>query len=99
MRVPSKETKLGKVLRAMHKAGPMTAGEIRRKAGLASDTAVTARIRELRNDYRCEIPPAKPVKQLDGSTIYKYELKRVPVWIRKELNRERLSGWMSGVAA
>jgi hypothetical protein len=99
MRVPSKETKLGKVLRAMHKAGPMTAGEIRRKAGLASDTAVTARIRELRNDYHCEIPPAKPIKQLDGSTIYKYELKRVPVWIRVELNRERLNGWMSGVAA
>lgn len=99
MRVPSKETKLGKVLRAMHKGGPMTAGEIRRKAGLASDTAVTARIRELRNDYHCDIPRAKPIKQLDGSTIYKYELKRVPVWIRKELNRERLSGWMSGVAA
>ena len=99
MKCPAKETKLGKVLRAMHKAGPMTAGEIRRKAGLASDTAVTARIRELRNDYHCEIPPAKPIKQLDGSTIYKYELKRVPVWIRKELNKERTYWHVGKVAA
>ena len=88
MKLPARDTNLGRVLRAMNSAGPLTAGEIRRKAGLASDTAVTARIRELRNDYDCDIPPAKPIKQLDGSTIYKYELKRVPVWIRKELGRE-----------
>ena len=87
MKCPAQNTKLGKVLRAMN------------KAGLASDTAVTARIRELRNDYRCEIPPAKPVKQLDGSTIYKYELKRVPVWIRLELDKELFCRLMSGVAA
>lgn len=99
MKCPAKDTKLGKVLRAMHKGGPMTAGEIRRKAGLASDTAVTARIRELRNDYHCDIPPAKPIKQLDGSTIYKYELKRVPLMIRLELTKERRRGWVPGVAA
>ena len=99
MKCPGQNTKLGKVLRAMNKAGPMTAGEIRRKAGLASDTAVTARIRELRNDYHCDIPPAKPIKQLDGSTIYKYELKRVPVWIRLELDKELFCRLMSGVAA
>ncbi|MBY5961918.1 hypothetical protein [Marinobacter nauticus] len=98
MKCPAQNTKLGKVLRAMHKAGPMTAGEIRRKAGLASDTAVTARIRELRNDYHCDIPPAKPIKQLDGSTLYKYEMKRVPVWIRKELNKER-TYWHAGKVA
>lgn len=99
MKCPAQNTKLGKVLRAMNKVGPMTAGEIRRKAGLASDTAVTARIRELRNDYHCDIPPAKPIKQLDGSTIYKYELKRVPAWIGKELNRERTNWRMGKVAA
>ena len=99
MKCPAQNTKLGKVLRAMNKAGPMTAGEIRRKAGLASDTAVTARIRELRNDYHCDIPPAKPIKQLDGSTIYKYELKRVPAWIRLELDKELFCRLMSGVAA
>ena len=87
MKCPAQNTKLGKVLRAMN------------KAVLASDTAVTARIRELRNDYRCEIPPAKPVKQLDGSTIYKYELKRVPLMIRLELTKERRRGWVPGVAA
>ena len=87
MKCPAQNTKLGKVLRAMN------------KAGLASDTAVTARIRELRNDYRCEIPPAKPVKQLDGSTIYKYELKLVPLMIRLELTKERRRGWVPGVAA
>ena len=99
MKCPAQNTKLGKVLRSMYRSGPMTSEEIRKASGLATGTAVTARIRELRNDYHCGIPPAKPIKQLDGSTIYKYELKRVPVWIRKELNRERLSGWMSGVAA
>ena len=99
MRRPSEHTKLGKVLRAMYRAGPMTAGEIRSKAGLPSDTAVTARIRELRNECGCDIPRAEPIKQLDGSTIYKYELKRVPLLIRLELERERRKSCAHGVAA
>jgi len=32
MRTPGQHTKLGKVLRAMYQAGPMTAGEIRKEA-------------------------------------------------------------------
>lgn len=99
MKCPAQNTKLGKVLRAMYRAGPMTAGEIRRKAGLPSDTAVTARIRELRNECGCDIPRAEPIKQLDGSTIYKYELKRVPPLILLELDKERLSRWAKGAAA
>ncbi|HAC30686.1 MAG TPA: hypothetical protein DCF82_23210 [Marinobacter hydrocarbonoclasticus] len=83
----------------MYRSGPMTSEEIRKASGLATGTAVTARIRELRNDYHCDIPPAKPIKQLDGSTIYKYELKRVPLMIRLELTKERRRGWVPGVAA
>ena len=47
MKLPMKDSNLGRVLRAMHNAGPMPAGAIRQQAGLAPDTAVTARIREI----------------------------------------------------
>lgn len=86
--LPGQHTNLGRVLRAMHNAGPMTAGHIRRKAGLHPDTAVTARIRELRN-INCIIPPAERIKQLDDSVIYKYHLVDMPDWMKTELRRER----------
>lgn len=98
MKVPGKDTKLGRVLRAMYCAGPMTSGAVRRKARLPVDTAITARIRELRDSYHCTIPPAIRVQQADDKAIYKYHLKRVPIWIRKELNKE-LKEQGSGVAA
>lgn len=88
MNLPGQHTKLGKVLRAMHNAGHLTSEEIRKAAHLATGSAVTARIRQLRNDYNCEIPPAKPFKQLDDSVIYKYHLKSVPGWMRKALREE-----------
>lgn len=88
MKIPGKNTKLGRVLRAMYCAGPMTAGAIRRKSKLPADTAITARIRELRDSYDCTIPPATRIDQANGNAIYKYHLKRVPVWMRVELNKE-----------
>ena len=89
MKLPSRHGKLGRVLRAMIDSGPMTAGHIRIKAGLPADTAVTARIRELRDSYDCDIPLAYRFRQLDGSTIYLYHLRSVPVWMRAELRKER----------
>jgi glycerophosphoryl diester phosphodiesterase len=48
MNLPSSIKNLGRVLRAMHGAGPMTAGAIRRKANMHPDTEITARIRDIR---------------------------------------------------
>ena len=89
MKLPSRHGKLGRVLRAMIDAAPMTAGSTRIKAGLPADTAVTARIRELRDSYDCDIPPAMRLKRVDGSTIYLYSLREVPRWMRAELRKER----------
>ena len=88
MNLPSKHSNTGRVLRTMHGAGPMTAGAIRRKAGFHADTEITARIRELRDSYSCEIPPAKRVQQLDGKAIYLYHLVSVSHWMSEALNEE-----------
>lgn len=98
MKLPKKHTNTGRVLRAMANAGPLTAGHIRRKAGLHPDTAVTARIRQLR-DIHCVIPPAERIKQLDDSVIYKYHLVDMPEWMKTELRRERKREMGMGVAA
>lgn len=88
MKLPSQHSKLGKVLRAMVGAGALTAGSIRRRAGLPVDTAITARVRELRDYYGCTIPPAERRKQLDGSTLYLYRLEAVPYWMAQALANE-----------
>jgi len=48
MTLPASTTNLGRALRAMHGAGSMTAGAIRRKANMHPDTEITARIRDIR---------------------------------------------------
>ncbi len=88
MKLPARDTNLGRVLRAMNSAGPLTAGEVRKRAGLAPDTAITARIRDLRKlgcvvlSY-CEPHPTDPHKRL-----WRYKIVAMPKWMRRELGRE-----------
>jgi len=94
-RLPLKDSNLGKVLRAMHNAAPMSAGHIRRKAGLAPDTAVTARIRDLRKmgiDVDCQ-----GRRELNEKTVWYYQIERMPQWVEDALKDEQER--MRGVAA
>jgi len=94
-RLPLKDSNLGKVLRAMHNAAPMTAGHIRRKAGLAPDTAVTARIRDLRKmgiEVDCQ-----GRRELTEKTVWYYQIERMPQWVEDALKDEQER--MRGVAA
>jgi len=88
MNLPSSTKNLGRVLRAMHGAGPMTAGAIRRKANFSTDTEITARIRELRDLYEFEIPPAQRVQQSNGKAVYVYHLVSVSHCMSLALNEE-----------
>ena len=96
--LPMKDTNLGRVLRAMHNAAPMSAGHIRRKAGLAPDTAVTARIRDLRKmgiDVDCQ-----GRRELNEKTVWYYQIERMPQWVSDALREERKrEQQVSGVAA
>ena len=89
MNLPSKHSNTGRVLRAMYNAGPMSAGAIRRKAQFSTDTEITARIRELRDLYEFEIPPAQRVQQSNGKSIYVYHLVSVSHSAGLELEAER----------
>jgi len=94
-RLPLKDSNLGKVLRAMHNAAPMSAGHIRRKAGLDPDTAVTARIRDLRKmgiDVDCQ-----GRRELNEKTVWYYQIERMPQWVEDALKDEQER--MRGVAA
>ena len=89
MNLPSKHSNTGRVLRAMYCSGPMTAGNIRRKAQFSTDTEITARIRELRDQYEFEIPPAQRVQQSNGNPVYVYHLVSVSHSAGLELDAER----------
>ena len=89
MSLPSKHSNTGRVLRAMYCSGPMTAGNIRRKAQFSTDTEITARIRELRDQYEFEIPPAQRVQQSNGNPVYVYHLVSVSHSAGLELDAER----------
>ena len=89
MNLPSKHSNTGRVLRAMYCSGPMTAGNIRRKANFSTDTEITARIRELRDQYEFEIPPAQRVQQSNGNPVYVYHLVSVSHSAGLELDAER----------
>ena len=89
MSLPSKHSNTGRVLRAMYCSGPMTAGNIRRKAQFITDTEITARIRELRDQYEFEIPPAQRVQQSNGNPVYVYHLVSVSHSAGLELDAER----------
>jgi len=86
MKLPAKETNLGRVLRAMHGAGPMTSGGIRKKANLAPDTAVTARVRDLRN-LGCTVA-CYNIPQGDGKQLWLYRIDYMPRVIRDALYEE-----------
>lgn len=95
MNLPSKNTNLGRVLRAMHNAGPLTARHIRCRAGLAPDTAVTARIRDLRKigvAVSCT-----SVNQGNGKALWYYRIDHAPQWVIDGLKAEREQA--QGVAA
>jgi len=89
MNLPSKHSNTGRVLRAMYNAGPISAGAIRRKANFSTDTEITARIRELRDLYEFEIPPAERVQQPNGNPVYVYHLVSVSHSAGLELDAER----------
>ena len=89
MNLPSKHSNTGRVLRAMYNAGPISAGAIRRKANFSTDTEITARIRELRDLYEFEIPPAQRVQQSNGNPVYVYHLVSVSHSAGLELDAER----------
>lgn len=87
--LPGQHTNLGRVLRAMANAGPMTAGHIRRKAGLHPDTAVTARIRDLRK-MGCVVPSvSQPHPTDEHKRVWYYQITYMPRVLRDELRRER----------
>jgi len=84
--LPAPDTKLGSVLRAMAFAGPMTAGGIRTKAKLAPDTAVTARIRDLRK-MGCVVS-CYNVPQGDGKQLWYYRMDHMPSFVVDALTKE-----------
>lgn len=97
MKLPSRHTKLGKVLRVMVGGGTMSAGQVRRRAKLAPDTAVTARIRDLRKMGL--VVNCHGIRQLDGKTVYFYRAVYVPKWVRQELQNEQVRAQLSAVAS
>lgn len=97
MNLPSQHTKLGKVLRAMIDGGTMSAGQVRRRAKLAPDTAVTARIRDLRKMGL--VVNCHGVRQLDGKTVYFYRVVHIPRWVCQELKNEQARAQLSAVAS
>ena len=99
MNLPGKHTNLGRVLRAMQGGQHMTAGQVRRAAGLHPDTAVTARIRDLRK-LGCEVYTYSfKHPSTEEKRVWKYWLRKMPAWMRRELRREASRGWMGEVAA
>ena len=86
MNLPSSTKNLGRVLRAMHGAGPMTAGAIRRKANMHPDTEITARIRDIRK-LGC-IVDCYSVPQGDGKQLWLYRIDYMPRVIRDALYEE-----------
>lgn len=102
MRLPPNNTNLGRVLRAMINAGPMTSREVRKAARLPVDTAVTARIRDLRKMGIDVAAWSIPHPKDEHKRIWLYRIVRMPRAIRRALNEERKrqrprAGW--GVAA
>jgi hypothetical protein len=93
MNLPSKYSNTGRTLRAMHGAGPMTAGAIRRKAGFHPDTEITARIRDIRK-LGCSVA-CYNVPQGDGKQLWLYRIDYMPRVIRDALNEE----FSRGIAA
>ena len=86
MTLPASTTNLGRALRAMHGAGPMTAGAIRRKANMHPDTEITARIRDIRK-LGC-IVACYNIPQGDGKQLWLYRIDYMPRVIRDALNAE-----------
>ena len=86
MTLPASTTNLGRALRAMHGAGPMTAGAIRRKANFSTDTEITARIRDIRK-LGCLVD-CYSVPQGDGKQLWLYRIDYMPRVIRDALNEE-----------
>jgi len=84
--LPGIDTNLGRTLRTMHGAGPMTAGAIRRKAGFHADTEITARIRDIRK-LGCSVA-CYNVPQGDGKQVWLYRIDYMPRVIRDALNEE-----------
>jgi len=86
MTLPASTTNLGRALRAMHGAGPMTAGAIRRKANMHPDTEITARIRDIRK-LGC-LADCYSVPQGDGKQLWLYRIDYMPRVIRDALYEE-----------
>ena len=86
MNLPSQNSNTGRTLRAMHGAGPMTAGAIRRKANMHPDTEITARIRDIRK-LGC-LADCYSVPQGDGKQLWLYRIDYMPRVIRDALNAE-----------
>jgi len=86
MNLPSQNSNTGRTLRAMHGAGPMTAGAIRRKANMHPDTEITARIRDIRK-LGC-IVACYNIPQGDGKQLWLYRIDYMPRVIRDALNAE-----------
>jgi len=89
MKLPAKETNLGRVLRAMHGAGPMTSGGIRKKANLAPDTAVTARVRDLRKMGIGVTSFSTPHPISENKRLWYYKVTYLPKTIREALADEQ----------
>ena len=86
MNLPSQNSNTGRTLRAMHGAGPMTAGAIRRKANMHPDTEITARIRDIRK-LGCSVA-CYNIPQDDGKQLWLYRIYYMPRVIRDALNEE-----------
>lgn len=86
MKLPSKQSKLGKVLRAMQSRETLSAKAVRLKAKLPTDTAVTARIRDLRK-LGCAVA-CWSVLQPDRKRVWYYRLESMPGWVGEQLRAE-----------
>lgn len=87
MNIPSRTSLCGKILRLMIDGKPRTKSQIRRGIGVAADTEITARIRELRELQLIHIPECKPRPGLHGP-VYEYRISWAHPSLRRHLKSE-----------
>lgn len=93
MRIPSRHSKAGRILRVIRDGIPRTRALIRQEADLHPDAEVCRRVRDLR-DYGIDIECSHRQDGL-GRTIYEYRLVSMPDEIRNKLHQEYIGGLAS----
>lgn len=86
IRMPSRLSQAGRILRVLRDGKPRTRAQIRLEAGLHPDAEVCRRLRELR-DYDVAIDCTQR-RDATGRTIWEYQMKSMPFEMRERLMQE-----------